>query len=46
MNLVLAISPGIGKGPFEIDFELGRKGSLWRGPDAKVIENDTMPSTF
>ena len=48
MNLVLAISPGNGKGPFEIDFELGGKG-----PDGGVLmlkslkmKMNTKPSTF
>ena len=55
MNLVLAISPGNGKGPFEIDFELGGKGpdggvlilkSLKMIPSHLLFENDTITSTF
>ena len=55
MNLVLAISPGNGKGPFEIDFELGGKGpdggvlmlkSLKMIPCHLLFENDTITSTF
>ena len=55
MNLVLAISPGNGKGPFEIDFELGGKGldggvlmlkSLKMIPCHLLFEKDTITSTF
>ena len=55
MNLVLAISPGNGKGPFEIDFELGGKGadggvlmlkSLKMIPCHLLFENDTITSNF